>query len=558
MRSPFEQLGLSPEAGEREVRRAYARLLKGMDTVAQPEAFMGLRAAFEQALTQARRRAERAERAEPPDTESAQRPSGEWPSQGAQREATTPGLSHPAKAQDFDAPSAAFASAPASESESESAAGPESASPPASEWDREPPLVVARRLLESMPWRFAPEDLAAATQSLKTVLAQPALQGLQVREAFEALLAQRLETLVFGRRRSVMLLAADQVFDWRRRGMGLPVLESVLDAFAALGRLQKEVAMALLGDPNPATSRALVLTPRNLQQFEQQFSAFLSWWLPTDHLARWRAVWSAMPWYVRARQGFSQGLQPLRRLSSSVLVVLVLAGMGVMAFNLLAARGRTQEATRVDRECGQALESQRRSAWTNVPVQMLSMLERCRLNPSMTAADRHGYDQAMRIQAGLKSSVDGERYVPLSSAHLVLNLPDGRAFGFLRGADGSDEAYCADVQAFIQKASWLRLGDLPAARALVQEVAWCASRFAATAARPQPGTGSDAYMRYLLGGRTDRGDLVWTLLRHIDAWPDGPSPRLPLADLVRQNTPEGYRWQLPAPVVPGPLPGPAR
>ena len=257
MRSPFEQLGLSPEAGEREVRRAYARLLKGMDTVAQPEAFMGLRAAFEQALTQARRRAERAE---PPDTESAQRPSGEWPSQGAQREATTPGLSHPAKAQDFDAPSAAFASAPASESESESAAGPESASPPASEWDREPPLVVARRLLESMPWRFAPEDLAAATQSLKTVLAQPALQGLQVREALLAG-ADAADDLRDGVQQAVLLqrqpgqrvVAAVQLGQVGGQGDGLHALD------AADPAVQRRVAEVVAAQPAAAFTQPLAL-----------------------------------------------------------------------------------------------------------------------------------------------------------------------------------------------------------------------------------------------------------------------------------------------------------
>src|SRR5258706_2868079 len=43
----FAQLGLPPDSDGRAVRRAYAQLLKGLDQVSQPQAFMELRAAYE-------------------------------------------------------------------------------------------------------------------------------------------------------------------------------------------------------------------------------------------------------------------------------------------------------------------------------------------------------------------------------------------------------------------------------------------------------------------------------------------------------------------------------
>lgn len=540
MSTPFDLLGLPPDAQERDVRRAYARLLKGMDTLAQPQAFMDLRAAFEHALVQVRARAERIADADAAGAWLGPAPEAECmpdtPERGAEVERGGEKLetAQEKTTQDLESEDTAASHAPT--------------------WDAEPASAVAQRLLASMALRFAPEDVEAATVQLRTVLAQPALQGLQVREALEALLAQRLETLVFGRRRSALLLAADTVFDWRRQGVGHPLLESVLDAFAALGALRKKVAIALLGDPDPAVARALALTPRRLLQFEREMGDFFAWWLPTDHMARWRAAWSQVPWQFRLWQWGMPWLQSLRRSGAYVLAVLAFVMVGFSAFHFLAERGRGQEAARVDQECQELLDAQRRSAWMDVPASTLHGLERCRLSARFHADDLRGYDQLRRIQAGLKSSTKGERYVPLSSDYLVLNLSDGRAFGFTRPDHRAGDAVCRDAQTFARTAGWLRLGDTAAARALVQQVAWCMQRAPAGAAAL--GQGSDAVARYLAAlTQGDSNDLAWTLLRHTDAWPDGPSPRLAIEELVRQHTPEGFHWQLPAPRLQAPRAG---
>ncbi|MFC3216584.1 hypothetical protein [Comamonas sp. JC664] len=54
LQEAFAQLGLPIDADERAVRRAYARQLKDIDQLAQPEAFMHCAVLYEQAMAYAR------------------------------------------------------------------------------------------------------------------------------------------------------------------------------------------------------------------------------------------------------------------------------------------------------------------------------------------------------------------------------------------------------------------------------------------------------------------------------------------------------------------------
>ncbi|MFC3216583.1 hypothetical protein [Comamonas sp. JC664] len=88
-------------------------------------------------------------------------------------------------------------------------------------------MAVAEQLLDAWQWEFSPNNIEAAQAELQRLMASPMLESLENREAFEMELALRIEGGALGARRSALLIAADNLFDWRRNG----VQESRLNIF---------------------------------------------------------------------------------------------------------------------------------------------------------------------------------------------------------------------------------------------------------------------------------------------------------------------------------------
>ncbi len=531
LQKAFEQLGLRIGADERAVRRAYARLLKDIDQLAQPEAFIALRSAYEQAMAYARSNAASDRPDAEPDKAELQQPRLEplqpldlqesEPDEGEaeQRERSNPG------------------SSPAAHAE------------PAFEPLVTSPIVVAQQLLDAWQWQFAPDDLDAAQEELQDLMASPELERLENREALEMDLTQRMRGKTLGARRSALLIAAEGLFAWRQQGIKAEVLEYVLDGFDALKPKQRQVAIALLGEPDPQVVLALRLTPENLDLFEQQWRHWLAWWLPEGQLQRWKREWTRLPAVTRAAEGVRRTTKVGIARAKHIFLLMVLTGifmlLGSFFFTWIASRSNDSQQAKSDNQCEQTLALGRDTAWQGVPADMLSEFSSCVTNLRLaTKADMRGLEQAKRITrvlTGVNQQL-GNDWFASSQPYLHLNMPDGRAFGFVRPE--WPVRYCAELRSFALRSQWLQVGDVPSAKAFVQELVWCTTQKTMHEDAQAKGlTPLDKTAIFKLD--RDHSTVFWNLLRHVDAWPDAKRPLLSLHLLVNEAKLPDYNWRLP-------------
>lgn len=527
----LECLGLAEGADERAVRRAYAHLLKNIDQFNEPQKFMELRKAYEQALAVARWNAEQSDDAGkevlPAVFKDQVQP--EQHTQNTSRTSLPPEINQDREDQNINEDRYVESVTPSVRAEA--------------------PAQVAERLLETLDWHFQPWDVDAAIRALKGLLASTELESFEAREAFEHQLAWRIASKEFGATSSALLVAADVVFDWRCRGVWVPSLESLLDDLAALHPSQNKVVMALLGEPDPAVARVLKLTPESLGLFYLQWRPLLDWWLPDGHLQRWRNVWGDLPIQVRAAAWFLRAFKDVGAKvgAYSIRMVLVCALPIAVVFvvNLIADRTHAKQEMAGNQACAQTLAIPRAQGWYDVPVEKIAAWAVCssKLNVA-TMADLRGLAQAQRIADVLTR---GEQSVSnLGRQYLHLNLRDGRAFGFVRSE--SSVTYCPELRNFALHASWMQLGDVGAGKALLQELAWCEELVQSTGtARSKPAEKAESYLqRFLFQERSYPAFML--LLRHIDAWPNATKPTISLYELVREATPPGFDWRLPTEV----------
>lgn len=411
------------------------------------------------------------------------------------------------------------------------------------------PIAVAEQLLNAWNWQFAAADMEAAKEELQRLLASPELESIENREAFVMVLAQRIAGKTLGVRRSALLVAADSLFAWQRNGVNNEVLEYILDAFQTLKTKQRQVAIALLGAPDPKVVQALRLTPENLELFEEQWRNLLNWWLPEGQLQNWMSQWAQLPMHTRAADGIHQLAKQWKPRAKAYLARIALVSVIVVSwllfFNWLAGCSQSAQQAKSDRECAQTLAIGRVSAWQAVPANDLWKFSSCITNPRVaTKVDKRGLEQAMRIArvlTGVGHQLGGGSFSSRLS-HLYLNMPDGRAFGFVRPE--SPVRYCTELRSFALRNQWLQVGDVPSAKAFVQELAWCTTQ---KSPRDKDATQglmpNDKLAIYDL--ERDYSTVFWNLLRHVDAWPDAKRPLLSLHLLVNEAKLPDYNWRLP-------------
>lgn len=285
----LQRLGISADADERAIRRAYARELKLIDQEADPAGFQSLREAYDEALYWSRYRADEF--------------NGEEPAPVAQ----------PAHAIDGEALAEMLQPSPASSAYEPAAiphpvqesfvAGDEaSAGEVFAEF-----LERSRRLVTELPMT----DDAPWERELRHSLADERLISIGARERFERHVA---ELLAAGWQpgHEVLLVAATTVFDWendRRRITSLGYAGAMLDQAinqramydlqSSEERIRQRQLIQRLRLPEEPSTRELVLYARTLETLISRFPEWLALVASVPRIVDWRERAGQIPAWRR-------------------------------------------------------------------------------------------------------------------------------------------------------------------------------------------------------------------------------------------------------------------
>ncbi|HIV71326.1 MAG TPA: J domain-containing protein [Candidatus Aquabacterium excrementipullorum] len=274
MTPPFlAHLGLQGDADERDIKRAYARLLKQIDQATDAAAFQALREAYEAAL--------------------------HWHRQGGVSSPvpppTTPMSPPPSAA---PAPEPAPAPAPAPRVQRPQAQAP---SRPA------PPSEVLAVFLQFMDRLGTHGNKASMHQALVSSLEDPHLQSLDARHTFEGLIANALAK-GWKPGHDILMAAAIELFEWRKDPSrllrwgpaGAEIEQSIADQAvfdsqpAALQQRLREVVRLLRATPLYDDAAKAEIHRADLEILLVQFGSWLRMHAPAERVRQWRQ-WAKKP-----------------------------------------------------------------------------------------------------------------------------------------------------------------------------------------------------------------------------------------------------------------------
>ncbi|MCW5648420.1 MAG: hypothetical protein KIS62_01605 [Ramlibacter sp.] len=421
----FARLGLTADADERAVKRAYASILKQIDLHAQPEQFAQLRQDYETALAFLRNGG---------------------------------GIFHPPEV---------VQAAPAPETVPETKATPPV--PPQNAPEPAPALdPVPQESIDALVTRLGSStDTESAKSAIQAELATGRFDSIAMREVLEAQLVEAIGTRRFGSASVSVLRAAADVFAWETRPGGN--LDRMRPQGSNLARALDEVLtispeklsrwQKLTGEPDRKMALEL-LKPGEIPGDEYPF--LTSMMFEPGHIQRWEEA--------RVNSHLAAGPVHLAKFAARrihwglVAAQLGLVVFGVVVLKFLFSVAQGNEQLKASAACDAAYAHAIEQNWQGVDMKDAVVLRRCSMGTlPLRCADREQLDSVLSTARSLNGVGYGYYFGPPLAVHLA----DGRLFGLGPAFD------CDAAWHFASHGSWLRQGDLRAAYQFVADLASC-------------------------------------------------------------------------------------